>query len=360
MDPKARALDRDILSAVRRYASADSMPDREFDRLALRVFAYQYEKNRFYRRFCDIEGKNPSVVRHWKDVPAMPAQGFKELVLTTFPVRRSARRFRTSGTTRDSRGVHWFETLALYDAAIVPPFRRFLLPGLSRIEMFFLMPSPDEVRDSSLSYMMGVVRKKLGRGAGKFYVKNGNVLSEELARGLSRAKRPVLVLSTAFSLKIFLDFLRARKMAIRLPAGSRVMETGGFKGRVKAVSKAGLYRGCERFLGVPARFCASEYGMTELTSQFYDETIRKGKSSFVKIGPAWMRTVVADPRTGREAKAGRPGILRHYDLANRGSVMAIETEDLGRTKGGGFELLGRAPGAASRGCSLSYEALLRG
>lgn len=358
MDPKARALDRAILAAIRRYARAASMPEEVFNSLALRIFAHQYGKNVFYRRLCDIDGKSPSVVRRWKEIPAMPAQGFKELVLTAFARKRAVRRFRTSGTTRDARGVHYFDTLALYDAAIAPPFRRFLLPDLSRIDMFFLVPPPAEARDSSLSHMMGVAQKKFGRGPGKFYVRKGKVLADRLAADLSRARRPVMVLATAFSLKIFLDHLKNEGLSLRLPKKSRIMETGGFKGRVKAVSKAALYREAEKRLGVPRRFCVSEYGMTELSSQYYDDTLASGRA--VKKGPAWLRAVVVDPRTGKEAARGKPGLLRHYDLANRGSVLAVETEDLGRAVPGGFELIGRAPGAASRGCSLAYEALIRG
>jgi hypothetical protein len=39
--------------------------------------------------------------------------------------------------------------------------------------------------------------------------------------------------------------------------------------------------------------------------------------------------------------------------------MAIQTDDLGVARDGGFELLGRAAGAEARGCSLAVEELLR-
>ena len=161
-----------------------------------------------------------------------------------------------------------------------------------------------------------------------------------------------MILATAFSLKGFLNYLKDKKISLKLPGGSRLMETGGFKGRVKAVSKRALYAECEKRLGIKGEFCFSEYGMTELSSQFY------APASGIFKGPSWVRTLVIDPRTGKEAKRGEPGLLRHFDLANRGSVLAIQTEDLGRAKGGGFELLGRAPGADLRGCSLNYEKFL--
>ena len=140
------------------------------------------------------------------------------------------------------------------------------------------------------------------------------------------------------------------------------METGGFKGKTKEISKEMLYRDCESFLGIQKNHCASEYGMTELSSQCYkrgDSTLSKRTSSPF-LGPAWMRTLVIDPMTGREVRKGSVGFLRHFDLANRGSVIAVQTEDMGCAVGDGFEFLGRAKGSEPRGCSLSYEEFIRG
>ena len=120
------------------------------------------------------------------------------------------------------------------------------------------------------------------------------------------------------------------------------METGGFKGRARSISKSALYRQCREFLGIHENDCVSEYGMTELSSQFY----AVGSKALFR-GPAWTRTIECG------------GLLRHFDLANRGSVMAVQTEDRGRIRPGGFELLGRARKAELRGCSLSYEEFIR-
>jgi acyl-CoA synthetase (AMP-forming)/AMP-acid ligase II len=214
------------------------------------------------------------------------------------------------------------------------------------------MHSPKDAPDSSLSYMMGRVNAEFSRPKGGFYVKRDSISHEKLSRDLSAAKNPVLLLATAFSLKAFLDFLRQGKMVLKLPAGSRLMETGGFKGRAGEVSRAELYRLCKERLGL--RHFVSEYGMTELSSQFYCVYPSK-----IFQAPAWMRTIAVDPDTGREAAKGRSGVLRHVDLANVGSVAAVQTEDLGRLKDGGFEFLGRAKGAELRGCSLTYEEFIR-
>ncbi len=347
-------LERDVLSFIKKYPDKPA-PDSEFDSLALRVFRHQFKNNKNYRKFCEIDGKTIVRVKTWREIPAMPALGFKELVLTTFPVKGARRVFRTSGTSgKSSRGAHFFETLKLYDAAVPGPFRRHLLGDGKKRRFFFLTHSPLEVRDSSLSYMMGVVNRKFSRPAGLFYVKKDAVLCDKLIRDLSREKSPVMLLATAFSFKAFLDYLRAHKIKLKLPDLSRVMETGGFKGKVREVSKAELYRACSVYLGIPKKYCVSEYGMTELTSQFY----RRATDGFFE-GPGWMRTLVLDKATGKEVKNGTPGVLMHLDLANLGSVAAVLTEDIGRTVDKGFEVLSRAKGSELRGCSLSYEEFIR-
>jgi len=106
----------------------------------------------------------------------------------------------------------------------------------------------------------------------------------------------------------------------------------------------------------------NEYGMTEMGSQFYDNTLKNHHLGIIepryKVIPPWVRTVVVDPETFQEAPVGTLGLLRHYDLANWGSVMAIQTEDVGCLIGEGFEIVGRAKGAEARGCSLAMEELL--
>ena len=68
--------------------------------------------------------------------------------------------------------------------------------------------------------------------------------------------------------------------------------------------------------------------------------------------PSWARVRIISPETGREVSEGETGLIRVFDLANVYSVMAIQTEDLGVRHGDGFALMGRAPAAEPRGCSL--------
>ncbi len=367
LDVETKKLDTEILGFIRKYgrdAIHRAHAGQAFQSLAFKIFEYQFRRNLNYQKFCQEAGAWPGALKSWKEIPAMPTTGFKELVLSTFPPRRAVKIFKTSGTTRQNHGAHFFDTLRLYDAAVIPVFKKYLIPGSVDFSFFFLMASPKEDPASSLSYMMGVVNKRFAGGRGKYYALKGDIRGAALLKDLEAAgrKKKVMLCATAFSLKSFLDFLKSKKASLRLKAGSRLMETGGFKGRMKEISKDALYAECEKRLGIKRDFCVSEYGMTELSSQFYDTTLydhaKGAKRKPFKAGPAWLRTMVIDPRTGREARRGSIGILRHFDLANRGSVMAIQTEDLGRAVGEGFELIGRLPGADLRGCSLNYEEFL--
>ncbi len=344
----------EVVRFIRCYSKKDPSPS-EFNALALRLFRFQFEKNALYRRFCGMEGVTPDCLKDWKDIPAMPASAFKALVLTTFPAAKRSKVFKTSGTTlrqvqgERGRGAHYFETLKLYEASILPPFEKHVLRGGS-FAFYFLMPNAADAPDSSLSYMMKVVNARFARGKGRFYVRKGEPRFETLSRDLKKERKKVLFLTTAFALKGFLEYLEERKLRLQLPKGSRLMETGGFKGRMREISKKALYGLCRKRLGITD--FVSEYGMTELSSQYYSQ------NGGPFIAPAWMRTVVMDTRTAKECRKGLTGLLKHVDLANTGSVMAVQTEDLGRVRGKGFQVLGRAKGSEARGCSLSYERFL--
>jgi hypothetical protein len=139
------------------------------------------------------------------------------------------------------------------------------------------------------------------------------------------------------------------------------MDTGGFKGRSREVTRAELYGAIRERLGIAPEWCVNEYGMTEMSSQFYDGaagTAPADPAARLHAGPAWVRTRATDPETLDILPHGEVGVLRHWDLANLGSVACIQTSDLGVTAPGGFRVLGRAQGAEARGCSLAMDDLL--
>ena len=165
-----------------------------------------------------------------------------------------------------------------------------------------------------------------------------------------------MLLGTAFMFVHLLDELERRGLSIALPPGSRIMETGGYKGRSRELPKAELHALITSRLGVPPEFIVCEYGMSELSSQAYDRVAGSASllhpQSSIFSFPPWCRALVISPETGREVAEGETGLLRLFDLANVRSMMAVQTEDLAVRRGDGFELLGRAAQTEARGCSL--------
>lgn len=344
---------------------AEPLDDDAFDELAREVFAYQFEHDPVYRSFCANRGRTPATVDHWTGVPAVPTTAFKHL--RPGPDDLDAERvFLTSGTSRGARrGEHAVPDLELYRASALPPFRAALLPDRARLPVVALVPSPGDVPDSSLSAMVGFVVDEMG--AGEWFVDpDAGIRVEELLARLERAEEagePVLLVGTAFAFVHWMDALDERDRRFRLPEGSRIMETGGFKGRSRTLEKDELYRGLEERLGVPAARIVNEYGMTELLSQFYEPVLTRPEAMPAPterwhVGPPWVRTRVLDPRTLEPVDPGHEGILAHFDLANLGSVAAVLTEDRGVEVEDGFRVLGRTRGSEPRGCSMAMDELL--
>jgi len=161
-----------------------------------------------------------------------------------------------------------------------------------------------------------------------------------------------------------LDTMHERGDRLKLPEGSRLMDTGGFKGERRELSPTDLRAHYRERLRIEPLFAVNEYGMTELLSQFYDGGLRdlrldrNVQTERKRIAP-WVRTRAVHPDTLQPLPDGEVGLLQHFDLANIFSVCAIQTEDLGRVFADGFELLGRAPGATPRGCSIAMDMLLQ-
>jgi hypothetical protein len=184
------------------------------------------------------------------------------------------------------------------------------------------------------------------------------------AAAVARASaRPAIVLATSFALVHLLDERGRRDLT--LPPGSRVMQTGGFKGRSREVAPDELRALVAEAFGVPETHVVGEYGMTELSSQLYEGTLAAGLQGRparhgVYLPPPWVRVEAVDPVSLEALPSGHVGVARIVDLANVDSAVAVQTADRVRIVEDGVELLGRLPGAPPRGCSIAIDEMLGG
>lgn len=344
--------------------------DAAFDAQALELFAHQFECNEPYARYaasCGFSSWEPP--RTWRQIPAVPASAFKDATLATFDVARAELEFHTSGTTTARSGRHFVQRAALYDAALGAGFDRFMLAedaggvrpsGRTKFRFLNFVPNPRRSKHSSLGYMVGYLSDLHGDGNTAYFL-DGDKLDVAgfiaACESATLRAQPLCITGTAFALVALLDALETKKTAFSAPPGSRIMETGGFKGRSRVVARDELYRRLEAALGIPQASIVAEYGMTELLSQYYDSVETRSSKMRVKTAPPWLRTLVVD-ENGAGVARGEIGTLRHFDLANRSSVLAVQTEDRGYAVEGGIVLLGRDLDAPLRGCSLDAEELL--
>jgi acyl-CoA synthetase (AMP-forming)/AMP-acid ligase II len=397
-DPLRRVLDAAVLEWMR--AGSWQRDDARFEALALELFRFQFEHCGPYQSFCRARGAEPGSVSSWREIPPVPSGAFRETALRSFDDRATCKVFRTSGTTGARRGELHLDTLELYEASLAPTIGRFVFPDLrdpacessvhpkvdsasgpdeggERIAIRVLAPSPNEAPDSSLSHMFGVALTRWGSAGSGWDVAAGQLGAPGLLEYLEHScdgELPVVLCGTSFAFVHLLDAMAARAASgsrLELAAGSRIMETGGFKGQSREIPRDELYAALEDRLGVPQRRIVNQYGMTELGSQFYDSVLREDAGAEPsagrrrKLGPPWARVRILDPETGTDAKRGAVGMIAIHDLANTGSVAAILTADLGRFSEGqgededeGFEVLGRAAASEERGCSIAADAML--
>ena len=360
--------------------------DGRFNELAAELFAHQSGGSAAYERYCAGRGVLPGEQSSWLDIPAVPTDVFRSLDLCSFAPHESALVFKTSGTTSGARGRHFLRRTDTYTASLAPWMSTFLFSSSDEPLVVVLAPSAAQDPHSSLSFMLQwAVDQRGGPGSAFFWDSDGPVLRDAVAsmRSASSAGQPVLVLGTARALQALLEGIVAGELGDppTLPRGSRLMETGGFKGASRTLSRDLFYAGLSKALGLPLGAIVSEYGMTELASQGYQPALLMGRddpsgghwrrlagafpeglddaeSGRFFVFPPWCRVRSVDPQSLEILPEGARGLLRFWDLANVDSISVIQTADVGVVREGAVVLSGRALGATARGCSLAVNEVL--
>lgn len=303
-------------------------------------------------------------------LPPTVVDAFRAADVFCFPKAEARETFLTSGTTASQSGKHHFRTTETYQrVAQLWGERALLRVGAAPTRVLALMSPPQVPRRSSLGFMAEhFMRIFPGSGrteqdhAARWLLRSDGVDLEALRKQVElalRAGETVHLLATSFALVMLLDALAGEEL--RLPAGSVVMPTGGYKGRTREVAAEELKRALLATFGEVA--FVSEYGMTELSSQLYEGTLPGGAlraEPGVYLAPPWLRVLALDPVTFEPLPMGEQGIAAFIDLANVDSRLFVVTQDLIRVSSAGVRLFGRRPRAPLRGCSLAVEALYEG
>jgi hypothetical protein len=363
-------LTKDMHSWASGQLRDDAFP---FDTRALDLFRLQYQAVTPYQQWCNQSGISPQSITSWNQIPVIPASSFKQLDWTSIPEAQRVNFFASSGTTGERRSHHHHgkESLKIYETSLLASFERLFLSMTNSqsiaFRFGFLVPPSLDVPHSSLAHMMETIRRKWDSQNPPPYLSHCNpsnlwVLNEHKIRAFfhkisENPSIPVCLMGTAFSFIHLLDWGGTERLSLELPQGSVILETGGYKGQSREVTRVELHQMIASTFKIGLDKIVTEYGMSELSSQAYR---RPGSPPNPFCTPPWMRIRIINPEDGREALTGQTGMIQIFDLANVYSVMALETEDLGSSWTNGFELYGRASTSEPKGCSLFESGLSSG
>jgi hypothetical protein len=342
-----------ITERVRAFIGGE---DGDFNELARDLFALQYEHVEPYRHLCESRGVMPKNANTIAVIPAIPTTAFKEFEITSLPPNERTTVFHSSGTTGQtpSRHFHNAESLHLYETSA----RAWFKPHMRTDEVesiITLTPSPKEVPHSSLAHMFDIIHPEV-TPMGRVGEDGKWDLETDVLGSLSQPDvGPVLLMGTALSFLQLADRLPRHRNNI-VSHGSRILETGGYKGEKIEWTKTKLHEFISREYGLKHEDIVSEYGMCELSSQAYDTVAGQRGARRFRF-PPWARARIVSPEHGREVSLGEMGLLEVIDLANVRSVLAVRTADLAIRHADGFELICRTKQSEPRGCSLNASGL---
>ncbi len=310
---------------------------KQFEKIALKVFRFQYENNLVYKQFCSFLETDVQKVKSLEQIPFLPIQFFKshKVISNEKPVQET---FTSSGTTGMKTSKHFVTDVSLYEESYRKGFSQFY-GNIVDYVVLALLPSYLEREGSSLIYMVEDLIKMTNNPESGFYLHNHEDLIEKLTR-LDNSGQNIILIGVTYAL---LDLIEKHTFQLQ---NTIIMETGGMKGQRKEMIREELHEQLCQGFGVTS--IHSEYGMTELLSQAYS----LGNGVF--DCPPWMQILVRDTEDALTyIPDGKTGGINIIDLANINSCSFIATQDLGKKNpNNSFEVLGRFDNSDIRGCNL--------
>jgi len=311
--------------------------NKQFEKIALKVFRFQYENNSVYSEFCQFLNVEKQQVKSIEQIPFLPIQFFKshEVLSSQEKIQET---FTSSGTTGMTTSRHLVTDISLYEESYRKGFSQFY-GNIENYAVLALLPSYLDREGSSLIYMVDDLIKLSNHPESGFYLNNYDELIQKLLE-LDAAGENIILIGVTYAL---LDLIEKQNFQLK---NTIIMETGGMKGKRKEMIREELHELLCKGFGVEA--IHSEYGMTELLSQAYS----LGNGVFEC--PNWMQILIRDTEDALSYVGnGKTGGINVIDLANINSCSFIATQDLGKKQpNNSFEVLGRFDNSDIRGCNL--------
>lgn len=315
----------------------DTVNQSTFDAVALEVFKYQSEHCQVYRSFLSHLHTDVANVNKVAEIPYLPIEFFKNFEVIT-DAFEPAMVFESSSTSGIGVSRHLLDDPQRYEEAFVRSFSHVLGDARTYCHLA-LLPSYLERQQSSLVYQVNHFISTSQYPQSAFYLYDVDALHKQLLFN-EEHQVPTILWGVTYAL---LDMAEKFQMQLK---HTRIIETGGMKGRRKEITRHELHDVLKRAFGVSA--VGGEYGMTELLSQSYS------LSDGLYACPPQMKITVREINDPFSTPlVNRHGVVNVCDLANLQSCAFIGTSDLGKVYDDGrFEILGRIDYSDTRGCNL--------
>lgn len=366
-----------IRSDIRDFINEGYSDEGYFEKLLLDLALFQYTKNPIYRRYLDSVS-DPEKVGGWQQVPALPVSMFKEWdrigPVRSYSHHADEKVWYSSGTTGKDISKTFLANTKIYDDVIKVLWRKYNTGATEEHPLHTIKLIPDGITwpNSSLAHFFDVGEKAEGTSWdggvqmatwNRFALNFGRIvaiLDHSLEDGI-----PIRLAGTSYAIVELFEFMEEKRLAFKLPEGSSIIDTGGYKGIVKDRTRKEFLTQANLLLNIDQRCCKNEYGMSELSSHFWsvwqfdnEDNLKTGSWKFEEWWevPPWVRVRIVNPYTMEEDP---DGVVAFYDLANVWSVCALLTDDLGAVRivddRQWFRPLGRLQGADPKGCSIAAE-----
>ena len=96
--------------------------EKAFNALSLKVFDYQYKKNKIYKSYFNQLRLNSSDIKSYKDIPCIPIDFFKTHKIIT-ENKKIQTTFKSSGTTGLTTSSHHIIDLNIYEESFIKTFK---------------------------------------------------------------------------------------------------------------------------------------------------------------------------------------------------------------------------------------------
>jgi len=305
-------------------------------------------------------------------LPFLPIRSFRLRNVSRFKSKEhclaetgAARAFFSSGSTQNVRARHLLSADGLLSYSrsacngLANVLERFSIPPDTPI--LSLVPNAEAWPESSLSAML-TFWQDAGYPVHFVDLQNDPAALHKKASALSKlglqTDSPLIIFGTSLHHLQISQWNEVHNSGRPFIMSQRAwcFDTGGTKGRTQTTTHATLSQKMRQWFSRESRVSIlSEYGMCELSSQAY--SAHDPHDGQFKCSPDLRAFALShDLRTLQPI--GQPGFLAFIDFANIDSWPCIISEDLGVTTyelDSEFELIGRAPDATLKGCSLNVR-----